>query len=91
MASKHHKNNAVKHDLDKLKAILALTAKDMRGQALDAVTESLTSVKDKSSDIQGTVAHYVGDKPFKALGIAVLSGLLLGFAMRKRRRYHTHR
>lgn len=83
--------NAIRHDLEKLKDVLALTARDVRGRAKESLTHSYENIKDRSTDLHGSVAHYVGGKPFKALGIAMLSGLILGFAMRKKKRYHSHR
>lgn len=82
-----NKNHIIKRDLKRLKDDLAMTAKDMRGQAKDAFTDTLESAREKSADLQVSVANYVGEKPFKALGIAMLSGYVLAVAMRRKRRH----
>lgn len=84
------KQSIIKNDLEKLKALLATTAYDVGGEARNAISESFENVKDKSTDLQESISDYVSEKPFKALGIAMLSGLLLGLTMRrKKKHYHT--
>ena len=82
------RGSILKHDLEKLREILAVTAHDVGGHAKHAITDSFENVRDKSVDLQESVVDYVNHKPFKALGIAVLSGLILGMTMRKKRRYY---
>lgn len=82
-----HKLRSLEHglynDLDKIKdAIAGATyhAKDRAGQML---TDSYENIKSKSYDLQDNAALYVADKPFKSLGIALLSGIVIGFLLRK--------
>lgn len=84
---KNSSRGLIRNDLERLKSVLAMTAKDMRGQARRALSKSYGDVKERTYDIQENLAHYVGKKPVKALGIALLSGLAVGLvAMRKKRR-----
>jgi ElaB/YqjD/DUF883 family membrane-anchored ribosome-binding protein len=81
------KQNIIKNDLEKLKELLATTAYDVGGEARNAISESLENVKEKSTDIQDSITDYVNEKPFKALGLAMLTGVFLGLAMRRKRKY----
>jgi ElaB/YqjD/DUF883 family membrane-anchored ribosome-binding protein len=78
----------VKNDINKLKHLLAETVHDMRGEASHALHERYEQARERGADLQDHVVHYVNDKPFKALGFAMLSGLVLGLAMRKKRRFY---
>jgi ElaB/YqjD/DUF883 family membrane-anchored ribosome-binding protein len=89
--TRNRQSNRLRNDLDKLKDVLAITARDVRGHAKHTLANSYENVKDRSVDAQDRFATYIGGKPFKALGIAMLSGLVLGLAMRKKRRNNSHR
>ncbi len=78
--------NAIKHDIQQLKRMLSDTAHDMRGQAQNMFSESFENAKDKTANAQENVKEYVHEKPLKALGIAMLSGLIIGLAMRRKRK-----
>ena len=94
---KHSKKRGphdIKHNLNKVKDALAVTAYDVGTQAKDSLEVAKDRIIDKTNDLQVSVAGYIGDKPFKAMGLAMLSGLILGFAMhtkKKRRHYNSHR
>lgn len=75
----------IKKDLARLKTDLALSAKEMRGHARGALNESLENMRERTNELQGNVAEYVGEKPFKSLGIAMLSGFILAVAMRRKK------
>ncbi len=81
----------LKHDIEKLKSILAITAKDVRGQAKDRLNDTYKTVKYKTANIQEDVADYVGTKPYKSLAIASMVGLAFGLAMRRKRHVRTTR
>lgn len=88
-ASRHHKHSRNGHhynlnkDFAKIKAALSDTTHDMRGKAAQMINDSYVDIRDKSLDMQENVANYVGEKPFKSLGLAVLSGIIIGFLIRK--------
>jgi ElaB/YqjD/DUF883 family membrane-anchored ribosome-binding protein len=81
----------IRNDFEKLKAIIALTAKDMRGQARNALSESYENLKDTATDLQENVAVKVRKKPYKAITIAAALGLVLGGLMRGKRVRVRHR
>lgn len=81
----------IRNDFEKLKAIIALTAKDMRGQARNALSESYESLKDTATDLQENVAVKVRKKPYKAITIAAALGVVLGGLMRGKRRVRGRR
>lgn len=79
----------IRNDIEKLKAILAVTARDVRGEARNALSESYgnvrDTVKDTATDLHENVSDYVGSKPYKAMAIASFLGLAFGLAMRRKR------
>ncbi|MBV9575151.1 MAG: hypothetical protein JO149_00835 [Gammaproteobacteria bacterium] len=80
----HRNDFDLSADLEKIKTALADATYDVRGRAGEIFNESIENVKQKSTDIQGEMETYVTEKPFKSLGIAVLSGFLLGFLFHKK-------
>lgn len=70
-------------DLERIKSALMDASSDVKGKATEILNESVENVKQKSEDLQGTVADYVAEKPFKSLGIAILSGIIIGYLLHK--------
>lgn len=87
-SKKNHRrgNVGIAGDLEKIKAALFDTAKDVRWKASDLLSHSAENIKDKSSEIQENVSDYVAERPFKTLAIAMFTGLFLGMLMRRSRR-----
>lgn len=81
----------LRNDLERLKAVLAMMARDARGQAKHALYESYENMKDRTAGFHENVADYVGEKPYKALAIALFSGLAFGLAMHKKQRIRKSR
>lgn len=52
------------------------------GDVKAAVNHSLSQAKKKTTQLQHKIGDTVADKPYQSLGIAVLSGLCLGYIMR---------
>jgi ElaB/YqjD/DUF883 family membrane-anchored ribosome-binding protein len=81
-------------DLDRIKQVLADTAYDVRGKATQAISNSIDNMKHsmKASKItlKNRTAKMMVRKPFKTLGIALLSGLFVGFLLRGRKNSHTN-
>jgi ElaB/YqjD/DUF883 family membrane-anchored ribosome-binding protein len=71
-----HAAQILRAELKHMKGALALAAKDVK-----------QNVKQKSDDIQDKMVNSIVEKPFKAMGIAILSGMVLGLMMRR----HKHR
>lgn len=92
-----HKNTSKKRthefdlsgDLAKIRDALADTAKDVKGKASEVFSQSVENVKDKSTDIKENMQTYVAEKPFKSLLLAMLSGVLIGSTLMRRRKRAT--
>lgn len=75
-------------DMIKIREAFTDTAKDAKGKAAEVLSQSFDTVKEKTSDIQELMTDYVAEKPIKSIGIALLSGYLLGaFMMRKKAKF----
>lgn len=81
--SRRHAEYDIQSDLERLKGALFDTTYDVRGKAGQVLSDSYETLKNKSTDMQENVAEYVAEKPFKSLGIALLSGVVIGFFLRK--------
>ena len=85
-AAKRHLKNAeydLYADLAKIKDAFADVAYDVKGKAGDALAQGLANAREKSTDIQDTLATYTSERPFKSIGIALVIGAALGFLVRK--------
>jgi len=87
MMTKHrhssHSDIDLYDDVEKIKAALTDAAYDVRGKAGEIFSDSLNNVKEQSTAIKEGVSDYAATKPFKALGIALLTGITLGFLLRR--------
>lgn len=72
-------------DMIKIRDAFSDTAKDAKGKAVEALSQSFDNVKETSADIQTKMTDYVTEKPIKSLGIALLSGYLLGALMMRKK------
>lgn len=70
-------------DLENIKDAVYDATRHARGHASGVLSQSISDVKTKSTDLQDTVLDYVNEKPYKALGIALLSGLVLGLWLKR--------
>ncbi len=85
--AKHHKHRESEFDLhgdiEKIKALLAETTMDAKGRAKEVLHQSLENVREKSEAVKENVGSYVGDRPFKTIGVSLLAGWLIGYFMHK--------
>lgn len=56
---------------------------DMASRASKLLTRSVRHAKNKTCDMQENLERYVAKKPYKALGIAVITSLCLGYWLKK--------
>lgn len=63
-----------KSDLEKIKAFLRATTQNARDSAEETFNESIESAREKSLEVQG----YISERPVKAVGVSLLTGLLAG-------------
>lgn len=55
----------------------------MMEKASETVENTMSSMKQQSTNIQKDVGNYVKQNPLKSLGWATLTGLVIGFLLRK--------
>lgn len=80
---RHHNEYDLSADIENIKKAFADAAYDVRGKASEAITQSVEGVKEKSAQMQDSVAHFAAEKPFKSLGIALLVGVAIGYLLHK--------
>lgn len=85
-ASKRHFRNShdLYSDLQKIKDAFSLTASDATYKASEFLTDSLDSIKEKSSKLQENVSNYTAEKPIKSLGIVFLAGIAIGYLVHRK-------
>lgn len=82
---KHHKNTDLYDDVEKIKEALSDTTFGVKNLLGDAYYQSLENVREKSALVHGNMTDYIASNPFKSVGIAAASGLLVGFLLKKNR------
>ena len=70
-------------DIERIKAALADASVDMKLRAGEILSDSARNVKNKSIEMQENAADYIAERPFKSLGMALLSGIIIGYFWRK--------
>lgn len=70
-------------DLEKIKDAFAQTAVDVKGKTGEVITQSFEDLKERSTELYDGVADYTSEKPFTSIGIALLTGLAIGFLINK--------
>ena len=73
-------------DIAKIKAALANTAHHMKNRTKGALSNTVENAKDTSLQWKDNVEEYVTDKPLKSLGLAMLSGIFLGYLIHGKRK-----
>jgi len=79
----HKQTHDLSDDLEKIKAALVDASEDIKFRAGEILSDSAENVKNKSVEIQDTASIYIAEKPFRSVGIALLSGMVIGFLLRK--------
>lgn len=72
------------HDVEKIKAALSEATSHAKHRASDLLSQSRENMKEKSDQLQENLSHYAGEKPIKALGIALLTGIVIGYFLHKK-------
>jgi len=78
-----HSHYDISGDVEKLKAALFDTTYDLKGRAGEMINDSMHTVKEQTAAARDNVADYTADKPFKALGIALAAGVVLGYLIKR--------
>ena len=88
----HHKRTArgngsafdIYGDLVAIKDALADATYDVKGKAGQMLSESYTNLRDRSIDMKDDVSTYVSKKPFKSMGAIFVTGIALGYLLRRK-------
>jgi ElaB/YqjD/DUF883 family membrane-anchored ribosome-binding protein len=70
-------------DLEQIKDSLAAITADVKTKTAEMLARSVESAKGKSAEIQENVDAYVTDRPYKFMGMAILTGIVLGYLLHK--------
>jgi ElaB/YqjD/DUF883 family membrane-anchored ribosome-binding protein len=70
-------------DFDSIKRAILSATTNAKKKARNLLTNQVESAKDNAKEMGVNVAHYAKARPFKTIGIAMLTGVCLGFLMRK--------
>ena len=84
LKNKKHNNFDLYDDVEKIKAALKDTTRDARDMTTQAIHESMDKIKNKSNRIKESVEDYTAKKPFNALGMTFLSGIVIGYLFLKK-------
>ena len=79
-----HRNDTISNDVEKIKHAIAHATMHARDKAGDAIYDSIDTIKDRTMDAQDAVETYVSKKQLKAVGIALLTGVVVGYLLRKK-------
>jgi len=78
-AKRKRVKNEFYNDIDNIKEALAVAGFDAKKKIKEILSQSLENATDRSLQAKETVANYAADRPFKSLGIALLTGLVVGY------------
>lgn len=70
-------------DLEKIKDALAACSSDVKGKAGEMISQTIEDFKEKSSAAQENFSTYVTERPFKSIGLTFLTGMIIGYFLRK--------
>jgi ElaB/YqjD/DUF883 family membrane-anchored ribosome-binding protein len=70
-------------DIEKIKKALANATWGATSHAKDVLSQSVDDIKDRSVAAQETIEGYVHKKPLKIMGVALLTGIVLGYFLHK--------
>lgn len=79
-----HRNGTISNDVEKIKRAITHATLHAKDKANEALYDSIDTIKYKSMDAQEAVETYVTEKPLKAVGIALLTGVVVGYLLRKK-------
>jgi ElaB/YqjD/DUF883 family membrane-anchored ribosome-binding protein len=90
MGAVKHKHNHSDYDLyddiAKIRSAFADASYDLKGKAGEILSQSVDTVKEQSAQMKDNVVDYTAENPFKSLGIALATGIALGYFLRFRRK-----
>ena len=85
-----HKRRSSKHEYDlqadliRIKDAIMDATRDAKGKAGEMLYDSFEQAKDTSVAAKDNVTEYVAEKPLKSLGLALVTGLLVGYFLNRK-------
>lgn len=70
-------------DLANLKGAISHATHNVKDRAGEILSNSLSTIRNTSSELRDNVTDYIHDKPLRSIGIAAIAGLLLGAWLKK--------
>jgi len=70
-------------DVARIRTAFTKTGTHVTKKAKNILSDTLNNIQAKGSHFKYDVAHYAKKKPFKTIGAAVISGLILGYFMHR--------
>lgn len=84
LKKRKHNQYDLFNDVEKIKAAFLNTTRDAKDLTTQAIVESMDSIRNKSNHIKENVEDYTAKKPFNALGLTFLTGIIIGYFWRKK-------
>lgn len=78
-----HSSYDIAADIERIKSALADAAHDVKGRTGEMLTESVDHWKGQSAKLRDDVTEYVAEKPLKSVGIALVTGIVIGYLLRR--------
>jgi ElaB/YqjD/DUF883 family membrane-anchored ribosome-binding protein len=80
---KNNSNYDLQDDLERIKAAILDATFDAKSRTNELLAQSWDDLKEKSMDVRENVTNFASKKPYKTAGIALLTGLLIGYFIHK--------
>lgn len=78
-----HQDYDLLADLERIKSAITDTAYDIKGKTGEVINQSFVNMKEKSADLTEELGDYAKKKPIKTIGLAMLTGVVIGFLIRR--------
>jgi ElaB/YqjD/DUF883 family membrane-anchored ribosome-binding protein len=70
--------NDIYSNLHNIREALSETTEGLKSRAGEMVTDLLEDLQERGNDYQESIEDFISEKPWKALAIAAIAGLLVG-------------
>jgi len=79
----HYYQNRLTDRLEDIKESLAELTENIKDKTSDAISHTLKNAKDQTMQMKKKMNRLVTQKPYKSLGVVLLTGIVLGYWMKK--------
>lgn len=75
----HHNNsNNFQDDMETIRDAFSEAARNAKGRAANTISDAVDNVRERGTEVRDDVADYVAEKPYRSMGVMLLSGILIG-------------